>query len=784
MGSGGFPDLVPLVGWWHFDEGTGTTTADSSVNGNNGALSNSPAWVTGMFSNALQFTAGSNQSVWVQPSGTVTGSFTVSAWVLPENSTGTLNFVSTRAGEKPTFDLKLYQGNSIYADIGNGTTWIQTGAAVSFVYTDGDWYNITYVVTPTNYLVYANGEYIGGSNYTASVPVLYDAGSGDSLTIGFQGYGIEFFIGTIDEVRIYACALSSNDVSNLYSNTDTVGDGIPNWWREEYFTNGLATNSSSCAMCDPDGDGFDNLQEYNFGTNPLETTNHPTNIPPYMADWWTFDAGTGTITEDSSGNENAGIAMNGPTWVEGMFSNALQFAAGSNQYVFVQPSGAVTGTFTVSAWVLPENTTDTLNFVSTRADYQPTFDLKLYQGQIYADIGDGNNWIQTGAAVPYAYTNGVWYFIAYVVTPTNYLIYADGAFLTSGAYSVSAPVLYDADSGGDLTIGYQGYGGIEYFIGAIDDVRIYASELSSSNIAALYNTDTVGDGIPNWWRQEYFGSGTTTDSQTCASCTYTNSDLDNLQAYECGLDPLVPIVITTPPGVGRGTTNTASIPAAGTGVTYTWSVTNNGTLVSGQSTTNIIWTAGNSGTATVSVTLSNSPFCNTTISATVAVVNHAYYVDYVGGNDSITNPGTSMTSPWTHCPGDASSAVGAGPKNATLNPGDTVFFKGGVNYTLTATNSTYDAVCGGIVLSANSSGTNAPIIYNGNIAGTWGTGPAIITDYGATNFHAGFYRSGGDLSNVTVQGFLFTGIGGIGTNALPSPTNSEVAFSGGEGFHF
>jgi len=52
LGSGGFPDLVPLAAYWHFDEGTGTFTADSTGNGNNGTLVNGPSWITGMFSNA------------------------------------------------------------------------------------------------------------------------------------------------------------------------------------------------------------------------------------------------------------------------------------------------------------------------------------------------------------------------------------------------------------------------------------------------------------------------------------------------------------------------------------------------------------------------------------------------------------------------------------------------------------------------------------------------------------------------------------------------------------
>ena len=53
-------------------------------------------------------------------------------------------------------------------------------------------------------------------------------------------------------------------------NLDSVGDGIPNWWRQLYFGgNGTTTNvPGSCATCDPDGDGMSNLQEYLAGTNP------------------------------------------------------------------------------------------------------------------------------------------------------------------------------------------------------------------------------------------------------------------------------------------------------------------------------------------------------------------------------------------------------------------------------------------------------------------------------------------------------------------------------------
>jgi fibronectin type 3 domain-containing protein len=47
-----------------------------------------------------------------------------------------------------------------------------------------------------------------------------------------------------------------------------IGDGIPGSWRLQFFGNGLTTNSTSCAACDPDGDGQNNLAEYLAGTDP------------------------------------------------------------------------------------------------------------------------------------------------------------------------------------------------------------------------------------------------------------------------------------------------------------------------------------------------------------------------------------------------------------------------------------------------------------------------------------------------------------------------------------
>ena len=53
---------------------------------------------------------------------------------------------------------------------------------------------------------------------------------------------------------------------------DSVGDGIPDVWRQQYFGTGATTNRQSCATCDADGTGQNNLFKYLAGLNPTNGT--------------------------------------------------------------------------------------------------------------------------------------------------------------------------------------------------------------------------------------------------------------------------------------------------------------------------------------------------------------------------------------------------------------------------------------------------------------------------------------------------------------------------------
>lgn len=142
-----------------------------------------------------------------------------------------------------------------------------------------------------------------------------------------------------------------------------------------------------------------------------------------------------------------------------------------------------------------------------------------------------------------------------------------------------------------------------------------------------------------------------------------------------------------------------------------------------------------------------------------------YFVDYLGGADS--NAGTSTSLPWQHCPGDPAAS---GVANAlTLLPGDTVRFKGGVTYVLTGST--------GIVLSTDGVQGNV-ITFDGNSAGTWGTGRALITDKnGGKGINA--FSASSRRRYLAFKSLEFFGIGGASTLPPDLGVAEAPRFGGG-----
>jgi CSLREA domain-containing protein len=141
--------------------------------------------------------------------------------------------------------------------------------------------------------------------------------------------------------------------------------------------------------------------------------------------------------------------------------------------------------------------------------------------------------------------------------------------------------------------------------------------------------------------------------------------------------PAIDTTITAPAAVCAGSTgNTASVPDAGLGATYAWTITN-GTITSAANTRNITWTANSSLPVTLNVTVTPTPGCsamgtqqvtvnplpNATITAPAAVC-----VNSTGNTASVPDAGPGAMYNWIV--NNGTITAGQGTRTITFSVGN------------------------------------------------------------------------------------------------------------------
>ena len=144
--------------------------------------------------------------------------------------------------------------------------------------------------------------------------------------------------------RMVAYSYTIQPFTNL---VDTVGDGIPDWWRAQFFGgSGATTNSQSCAACDPDGDGMSNLQEYLADTNPTNNASRLAIVGAWpqtngLSISWIGGTAATQIVESRRHLEDAG-----ESWIE-IFTNAPPTTI-TNSLLDARPG--TNGFYRIKAW--------------------------------------------------------------------------------------------------------------------------------------------------------------------------------------------------------------------------------------------------------------------------------------------------------------------------------------------------------------------------------------------------------------------------------------------------
>jgi len=210
-----------LVGYWKFDEGSGTIAYDLSGNGNNGTIYGA-TWTQGKVGGALSFDGvddyvdcGNSDNLRMGGSD-----FTVSLWFKLASIDLSQSLITKgRAFESPPYDNKgwaisFYNGNKhIYFD--TYKAGLRQALISNKVFSlDGQWYYLTIVKSGTSAQLYLNGQL---DKTGSAVDVVED--SVYNVFIGRNGIANDFINGLIDEVRIYNRALSDAEIKALYDAT-------------------------------------------------------------------------------------------------------------------------------------------------------------------------------------------------------------------------------------------------------------------------------------------------------------------------------------------------------------------------------------------------------------------------------------------------------------------------------------------------------------------------------------------------------------------------------------
>jgi len=194
-------------------------------------------------------------------------------------------------------------------------------------------------------------------------------------------------------------------------------------------------------------------------------------------------------------NTYPGTAVGALSYTTGKFNNAVSFGGSSGISL---PTGQFNySDFTISSWVYPTTAPTVRGSIMSTYMYTSgpskgyVFGINANQtvhfSSYYDDSGNRNN-MDTTQTVPL----NTWTYVAITYNSIgNIVIYINGTAVKTEATN-SNPVRYETNN--NTSIGMLNYSpsvaNEQYFVGGIDQLRVFDSVLTSTNITSLY--DEIG----------------------------------------------------------------------------------------------------------------------------------------------------------------------------------------------------------------------------------------------------------------------------------------------------
>jgi len=203
----GYPGLIGL---WHLNEGTGTTSIDSSASKNNITFVSGGAWATGKFGKAFVSDGTAYMETNTSYNLTLTSYVTVGAWIYPTQTVpaSTYPFIM----DKANYRLYLDPSENTYTvdvlgmiRIGGSQKYVGTCQALVNKWTFA-MFTYNKDAGGNNFLLYLNGELCSASRQTGNIDP-----STQNLRFAWQSY-----YGKVEECMVLNRALSAGEIKRMY----------------------------------------------------------------------------------------------------------------------------------------------------------------------------------------------------------------------------------------------------------------------------------------------------------------------------------------------------------------------------------------------------------------------------------------------------------------------------------------------------------------------------------------------------------------------------------------
>ena len=214
-GTGG-QTLPSMFAYYPFDQTAGPTITDASGNGRNGTLSGAATFPAGVIGNGLSLPGASGDYVTL-PSAfiqTLTN-ITITVWVNVYtdqtwqrvfdfgSSQNVYMFLTSHAGGANARFAITTAGNTMEQQL-NGTAVLPTGA----------WTHVAIVLGSNGGTLYINGAVVATNTSLTLRPS--DLGATTNNYLGRSQFADPYFNGEVDDLRIYASALTAAQITTIY----------------------------------------------------------------------------------------------------------------------------------------------------------------------------------------------------------------------------------------------------------------------------------------------------------------------------------------------------------------------------------------------------------------------------------------------------------------------------------------------------------------------------------------------------------------------------------------